>query len=139
MFRIRINNVAKELTSAIHRPLYVDYFTVSYRSQSMHFQKLKQNTCNFVIKFYDVIIEECNSVGKNHNVDKFKFLGIILDKKLTFIPYLKYLRRKFSKTLKLLRDQSGYAAKIIQNINPNQAVVWKLHMRISKKIISQNT
>ena len=36
-------------------------------------------------------------------VDKYKFLGIIFDKKLTFIPHLKYLKIKCNKTLQLLR------------------------------------
>lgn len=36
-------------------------------------------------------------------VDEYKFLGIILDKKLTSIPHLKYLRTKWIKTLQFLR------------------------------------
>ena len=35
-------------------------------------------------------------------VDKHKFLGMIFDKKLTFIPHLKYLKTKCNKTLQLL-------------------------------------
>lgn len=30
----------------------------------MHFQKLRQNACIFVIKLDDVIMEECNSMGQ---------------------------------------------------------------------------
>ena len=36
-------------------------------------------------------------------VDQYKFLGIIFDKKLSFIPHIQYLKEKCSKTLKLLR------------------------------------
>ena len=36
-------------------------------------------------------------------VDEYKFLGIIFNKRLTFIPYLKYLKMKCNKTLQLLR------------------------------------
>ena len=35
-------------------------------------------------------------------VDEYKFLGIIFNKKLTFIPPLKYLKMKCNKTLQLL-------------------------------------
>ena len=35
-------------------------------------------------------------------IDECKFLGIIFDKKLTFIPHLKYLKMKCNKTLQLL-------------------------------------
>ena len=35
-------------------------------------------------------------------VDEYKFLRIIFDKKLTFIPHLKYLKIKYNKTLQLL-------------------------------------
>ena len=35
-------------------------------------------------------------------VDDYKFLGIIFDTKLTFIPHLKYLKMKCNKTLQLL-------------------------------------
>ena len=36
-------------------------------------------------------------------VDQYKFLGVIFDKKLSFIPHIQYLKEKCSKTLKLLR------------------------------------
>ena len=35
-------------------------------------------------------------------IDEYKFLRIIFDKKLTFIPHLKYLKTKCNKTLQLL-------------------------------------
>ena len=35
-------------------------------------------------------------------VDEYRFLGIIFDKKLTFIPHLKYLKMKCNKTMQLL-------------------------------------
>ena len=34
-------------------------------------------------------------------VDQYKFLGVIFVKKLSFIPYIQYLKEKCSKTLKL--------------------------------------
>ena len=35
-------------------------------------------------------------------VDEYKFLGMIIDKKLSFIPHLKYLKTRCNKTLQLL-------------------------------------
>ena len=34
-------------------------------------------------------------------VDQYKFLSVIFDKKLSFIPHIQYLKEKCSKTLKL--------------------------------------
>ena len=36
-------------------------------------------------------------------VDQYKFLGVIFDKKLSFISHIQYLKEKCSKTLKLFR------------------------------------
>ena len=35
-------------------------------------------------------------------VDQYKFLGIIFDEKLSFIPHIQFLKDECSKTLKLL-------------------------------------
>ena len=37
-------------------------------------------------------------------VDDFKFLGLIFDRKLSFIPHIKYLKAKCLKALNLLKD-----------------------------------
>ena len=36
-------------------------------------------------------------------VSQYKFLGIIFDQKLSFIPHIQYIKDKCNKTLKLLR------------------------------------
>ena len=36
-------------------------------------------------------------------IDQYKFLSVIFDKKLSFIPYIQYLKEKCSKTLKIHR------------------------------------
>ena len=36
-------------------------------------------------------------------LDKVKYLGIILDKKLTFQPHIQYIKEKCSKTLNILK------------------------------------
>ena len=112
-FNIKINNVIKELSSGIDGSLYVDDL-ICFKSKYIHTieQKLQQTKENQQIgnsKWIQVLYNN-NSVSilsqekkkkKTHNdfslkldgsefpaVDEYKFLGIIFDKKLTFIPHL---------------------------------------------------
>ena len=41
-------------------------------------------------------------------VEQAKFLGLIFDRKLTFVPHLRYLRQKCMKALNLLRVVAPY-------------------------------
>ena len=64
---------------------------------------LKQNVSIFVNKkkLHNDLSLELDGV-EIPVVDEYKFLEIIFDKKLTFIPHLKYLKMKCNKTLELL-------------------------------------
>ena len=42
-------------------------------------------------------------VGKIPTADEVKFLGIIFDRKLTFIPHIKYLKAKCLKALNIMK------------------------------------
>ena len=55
-------------------------------------------------------------------VEEHKFLGIIFNKKLTFKPYIKYLRSKCNKAIQLLRviaHTDGYKKKTTTKTLPN--------------------
>ena len=60
----------------------------------MHFCQLRKMYNNPTLKFdrTEILV-----------VDQYKFLGVIFDKKLTFIPNIQCLKEKCNKTLKLLR------------------------------------
>ena len=53
-------------------------------------------------------------------VDQYKFIGIIFDKKYSFIPYIQYLKEKCSKTSQLLRLITK------KNWRANQQILLKL-------------
>ena len=127
LFSIKINNIVKNLNPGVDCSLYVDDFIICYRSkhihtierqlqqclnklhtwttengfkfsktktQCMHFCQLRKLHLDPVLKLDGVEIPV---------VDEYKFLGIIFDKKLSFIPHLKYLKTKCNKALQLLR------------------------------------
>ena len=127
LFSIKINNIVKALNPGVDCSLYVDDFLICYRSKHMHtierqfqqclnkiqkwalengfkFSKTKTQCMHFcqlrglhndpVLKLDDVEIPV---------VDQYKFLGVIFDRKLSFIPHINYLKAKCHKALQLLR------------------------------------
>ena len=63
------------------------------KTQCMHFCQLRKMHNNPTLNLDGSEIP---------GVDQYKFLGVIFDKKLTFIPHMQHLKKKCSKTLKLL-------------------------------------
>ena len=108
--------------------LYVDGFCICYRSKSMGTieRQLQQNlnkienwaTCNG-FKFYKSktqCVHFCQ-LRKQHDdpvlhlygspvpvVEESKFFGILFDRKLSFIPYIKYLKAKCLKALNTFKS-----------------------------------
>ena len=64
------------------------------KTQCMHFCQLRKMHNNPTLKLNGTEIPV---------IDQYKFLGVIFDKKLTFIPHIQYLKEKCNKTLKLLQ------------------------------------
>lgn len=102
LFNVKINNIAKEITSDINGSLYIDELTISYRSKYIHTIERKLQYCinkinswatnnGFKIsKTKTKCIHFCNKrndlnlklEGENIPfVNQHKFLGIIFDKK----------------------------------------------------------
>ena len=124
LLSIKINNITKRLSPRVDRSLYVDNPLIYYRLKFIHTIEHKQ--------YLDKINKWATENGfrfsktktkcvpfyhkrKLHNdpslklekteipvVDEYKFLMLIFDKKLTFIPHLKYLKAKCSRILQLL-------------------------------------
>jgi len=127
LFNIKINSITKCLAPGVDCSLYVDDFLICYRSKHMHTieRQLQQNinkiqswASNNGFKFSKsktVCMHFCQ-LRRHHDdpkltldgtlipvVEETKFLGILFDKKLTFIPHIKNLKAKCLKTLNLLK------------------------------------
>ena len=73
----------------------INSFTISKtKTRCVHFCQLRKMYNNPTLKLDGSEIPV---------VDQYKFLGVIFDKKLSFIPHIQYLKDKCNKTLKLFR------------------------------------
>ena len=80
-----MNNIVKALNPGVDCSLYVDDFLI-YQLRGIHNDP--------VLKLDGVEIPV---------VDQYKFLGVIFDRKLSFILHINYLKAKCHKALQLLR------------------------------------
>ena len=127
LFSIKIKNIVKCLTPSIDCALNVDDFVICHRASHMNIvERQLQLNLNKVNKWarengfkFSKSKTKCVhfcSLRKMHNdpllkiddseipvVNKYKFLGIIFDKKLSFIPRIKYLKNKSTRAQQLLR------------------------------------
>ena len=122
LLSIKINNIVKALNPGIDCFLYVDDFLICYRSKHMRtierqlqqcLNKIQKWALNFPRPKRNVCF--CQLRGLHNDpvlkldgveipvVDQNKFLGVIFDKKLSFIPHIHYLKVKCHKALQLLR------------------------------------
>ena len=144
LFSLKINNIVKTLNPGVDCSLYVDELLICYRSKHMHTieRQLQQNLNNIqewgtrngfkFSKSKTVCMHFCQ-LRKAHDepvltldgqpipvVEETKFLGVIFDKKLTFISHIKKLKAKCQKALNLLRvvahNDWGADRKILLNL-----------------------
>ena len=127
LFNIKINDIVKCLDNLTDCSLYVDNFCICFRSKSMrtierHLQqnlnKIEHWANNNGFKFSKSktqCVHFCQ-LRKQHEdpvltlygspipvVQEYKYLGLIFDKKLSFIPHIKYLKAKCLKSLNILK------------------------------------
>ena len=127
IFNIKINSIMNCLDPKTDGSLYVDDFCMCYRSTSMrtierHLQQCINRIEDWALKNgfkFSKSKTQCVhfcQLRKIHDdpelylygslipvVDDFKFLGLIFDRKLSFIPHIKYLKAKCLKALNLLK------------------------------------
>jgi len=126
-FVLKINSIIKAVSPGVDYSLYVDDFLICYHSKHIHIiERHLQRCLNKLQEWADtngfkfstaktVCVHFCR-LRKFHSdpqlllngspipvVEEVKFLGIIFDKKLSFLPHLRYLKNKCSKALNLLR------------------------------------
>jgi len=131
LFSIKINNLVKVLNDNIDGSLFVDDFSISCRGSNMPtierqlqlcLNKIHQWSTENGFRFSKAktnVIHFCNK-RKLHNdpelfldktrlkvVKEAKFLGLVFDNKLSFLPHIKHLKTKCLKALNLLKSVSG--------------------------------
>ena len=127
LFSIKINNIVKALNPGVDCSLYVDDFLICYRSKHIHTIERQLQQCLNKIQKWALengfkfsktktqCMHFCQLRGLHNDpvlkldgveipvVDQYKFLGIIFDRKLSFIPHINYLKAKCQRALQLLR------------------------------------
>ena len=106
LFNIKINSIMDCLDPKTDGSLYVDDFCMCYwashngfkfsksKTQCVHFCQLRKVHNDPELYLYGSLIPV---------VEDFKFLGVLFDRKLSFIPHIKYLKAKCVKALNLLK------------------------------------
>ena len=126
LFNIKINSITRYLTPGIDGSLYVDDFCITFRSKYMRTaeHQLQQcinkithwaNTNGFKISKSKTRCVHFCQLRKMHNdplikiedtkipiVNKYKFPGVIFDRKLSFISHIKFLKTKTTCAQQLL-------------------------------------
>ena len=131
LFIVKINSITSYIRNGVDKSLFVDDFGVSYRSKHMHaierqlqlhLNRIEDWAENNGFKFSQsktVCVHFCRRRGLHPDPylvlydnpipvkKETKFLGILLDSKLTFVPHIKGLKKKCIKALNLLRVVSS--------------------------------
>lgn len=127
LFILKINSIVKSLPPNIQCSLYVDDFLICYRSNNMNsierllqlclnniqnwadengfqFSKTKTVCMHFCQKYIPHADPDLKIDGASIPVvEEYKFLGLLFDKKLNFIPHIKYLKNRCLKAMNLLK------------------------------------
>ena len=126
LFIVKINSITNCIRNGVDKSLFVDVFGVSYRSKhthaierqlQLHLKRIEDWADNNGFKFSQsktVCVHFCQRRGLHPdpylvlydnpipvNTEK-KFLGILLNSKLSFVPHIKGLKKKCVKALDLL-------------------------------------
>ena len=126
LFSVKINNIVKSVCPGVECFLYVDDFCICYRSKHIHtIERQLQQVLNNLNKWskengfkFSKTKTKCMHFCQSRKmhldpeltlddvqievVSEFKFLGLLFDSKLPFIPHINYLSKKCHKALNLL-------------------------------------
>ena len=131
LFSVKINNIVRSVCPGVESFLYVDDFCICYRSKHMHIiERQLQQVLNNLSKWswengfkFSKTKTKCMHFCQSRKlhldpeltldgvqievVPEFKFLGLLFDSKLSFIPHINCLSNKCQKALNLLRVVSS--------------------------------
>ncbi|XP_035232015.1 uncharacterized protein LOC118203835 [Stegodyphus dumicola] len=127
LFSLKINSVLKELPASVSGSLYVDDLQISCQGADMrHVQRQLQIALNRIQAWSSnhgfafseqktACVHFCSKRGVHPEpefyikssqipvIHEIKFLGLVFDRRLTFLPYIQYLRKKSFKILNILK------------------------------------
>ena len=127
LFILKINSTIKFLPAGVRGSLYVDDFLICFRSKSVIAIECQLQHCiNSIQKWVDenwfqfsksktvcTYFSNQNSIHEEPDLKLYgtsipvvietKFLGVVFDRKLTFVAHIKYLKYRCLKALTLLR------------------------------------
>ncbi|GBN12421.1 putative RNA-directed DNA polymerase from transposon X-element [Araneus ventricosus] len=90
LFIVHLSQIL-HLPSSVHRNLYVDDLQISCQGSNMNLiERQLQNAVNKLNVAIPV-------------VDDIRFLGVVFDRKLTFLPHILHLRKKCERSLNILK------------------------------------
>ncbi|XP_055944481.1 uncharacterized protein LOC129975443 [Argiope bruennichi] len=101
LFILKINNILKQLPPSVKGYLYVDDLYISCTGMHMNFIERQLQTA------VNNITQWCNA--NIFTISASKTTGITFDKKLTFLPHVKILRKKCEKALNIIKVLSTTA------------------------------
>ncbi|GBN13043.1 hypothetical protein AVEN_74935-1, partial [Araneus ventricosus] len=127
LFIVHLSQILSHLPSSVHGSLYVDDLQIFCQGSDMHFiEQQLQHAVNKLVAWCDknghAISPEksqCVHFCRKRNlhldpaiyirnfsipvVNDIRFLGVIFDRKLTFLPHVLYLRKKCERSLNILK------------------------------------
>ncbi|XP_055940827.1 uncharacterized protein LOC129971257 [Argiope bruennichi] len=130
LFVLALNPILSVVPASVSKTLYVDDMQISFYARDMRYiERQLQTAINNIVEWSNkhgftfspqktVAMHLCKrplhpepELFLNGNLisiqDQHKFLGIILDKRFTFLPHITYLRSKCLKSLNILRVLSN--------------------------------
>lgn len=127
LFNLKINNIIKQVQPQMDKSLYVDDFSLSAKGKTLagierqlqlcinKIEKwasengfkfsLTKTECIHFHRKQNQILQPCLNLYGQHIkvVNQVKFLGLIFDTKLSFLPHLKYLKTNCQNSLNILK------------------------------------
>ncbi|GFV32439.1 putative RNA-directed DNA polymerase from transposon X-element [Trichonephila clavipes] len=116
LFNIHMSSILHHLPQSVRGMLYVDDVQISCQGSDMRLiERQLQTTVNRLVKW-----KYSNTV-----VSEVRFLGVIFDCKLTFLPHVLYLRKKCERSLNILKVLSNtlWGADRISLLRVYQALI----------------
>ncbi|GBN40485.1 putative RNA-directed DNA polymerase from transposon X-element, partial [Araneus ventricosus] len=149
LFIIHLSQILNHLPSSVHGSLYVDDLQISCQGSNMHLiERQLQNAVNKLVAWCDnnghAISPEksrCVHFCRKRNlhldpviyirnfaipvVNDIRFLGVIFDRKLTFLPHVLHLRKKCERSLNILKvlSKTSWGADRTSLLRIYQAVI----------------
>ncbi|GBM82843.1 hypothetical protein AVEN_272421-1 [Araneus ventricosus] len=129
LFIVHLSQILSHLPSSVHGNLYVDDLQISCQGSNMHLiERQLQNAVNKLVAWkrnlhLDPVIYIRNvAIPVVNNI---RFLGVIFDRKLAFLPHALHLQKKRERSLNILKvlTKTSWGADRTSLLRIYQAVI----------------